>query len=270
VSADTGAAAAAWDAEYRAGRYRDEPPVAFVGDIVAAARGLAGVGVYVGCGNGRNYVPLVDAGVDLIGLDISRVAIDQLAQRVPHRRLVHGGLDALPAGATYPIVVGIQVFQHGDRATTHTMLGQARERVAPGGLFCLRVNAVGTDLAHDHDVTEHHDDGGFTVRYRNGPKAGLLIHFFGHDELAELFARDFVPVLAPRVRRTPHTAPTPGQWSQWEAIWRKSSEPAESSRRPPTHERSPQGAHDQQPNATSGQPGTSPTAQTTGRRKPPG
>src|ERR1039457_6031440 len=59
-------ATAAWDAEYRAGRYRDEPPVAFTGDILAAGR-QAGTtsGLYIGCGNGRNYLPLVAGGLDL-------------------------------------------------------------------------------------------------------------------------------------------------------------------------------------------------------------
>ena len=48
---------ASWDAEYRRGRYSDEPPVGFADDIVAAARGH-GVsrGLYVGCGNGRNEI----------------------------------------------------------------------------------------------------------------------------------------------------------------------------------------------------------------------
>ena len=35
-------------------------------------------GLYVGCGNGRNLLPLLDAGLDLTGLDISRQAIAQL------------------------------------------------------------------------------------------------------------------------------------------------------------------------------------------------
>ena len=58
-----------WDAEYRTGRYVDEPPLAFVDTILAvlatrpAAR--AGAGLYVGCGNGRNYLPLVDGGLTL-------------------------------------------------------------------------------------------------------------------------------------------------------------------------------------------------------------
>jgi hypothetical protein len=56
-------AANAWDAEYAAGRYDDEPPVAFVNDIIMAAKRI-GVdhGVYIGCGNGRSYVPLTAAG----------------------------------------------------------------------------------------------------------------------------------------------------------------------------------------------------------------
>jgi hypothetical protein len=52
---------------------------------------------------------------------------------------------------------------------------------------------------------------------------GLLIHFFARAELAELFAPDFVPVLGLRLDRTRRTPPEPGQWSQWEGIWRRAS-----------------------------------------------
>lgn len=50
----------------------------------------------------------------------------------------------------------------------------------------------------------------------------LLIHFFTATELGALFASRFTPVVPPRVQRTWRTPPQPGQWSQWEAIWRKS------------------------------------------------
>jgi hypothetical protein len=54
--------AVVWDAEYSAGRHRDELPVSFTRDILAAARQAgAGRGPYIGCGNGRNYLPLVGA-----------------------------------------------------------------------------------------------------------------------------------------------------------------------------------------------------------------
>jgi SAM-dependent methyltransferase len=143
-------AAASWDAEYAAGRYAGEPPVAFTRDILAAARrATVSSGLYIGCGNGRNYLPLVAGGLDLTGLDISPAAIAQLAARAPGRRdrLFCGDLDALPAAARYPLVIGIQVFQHGDRAAAHAHIRAAQRRVSPGGLFCLRVSATATPAA---------------------------------------------------------------------------------------------------------------------------
>ena len=215
----------AWDNEYAAGRYRDEPPLPFVADVVSAVRehDLVGAeGLYIGCGNGRNYLPLVEAGLDLVGLDVSAAALARLAERAPDRRdrLIHGELSALPTGTAYAFVIGIQVFQHGDRTTAHDHIRGAQARLAPGSLFCLRVNAVGTELEYDHDVLERYTHGGFTVRYLAGPKRGLLIHFFAESELDALFV-GYDLVLAPRLSQTWRVPPERGQWSQWEAIYRK-------------------------------------------------
>ncbi len=218
-----------WDTEYQAGRYDKEPAVVFTDDIIVAskeARLLGSNGLYIGCGNGRNYLPLVDAGLDLIGLDVSTTAIEQLSQRLPDRRdrLIHGDLSALPVQAKYRIVIGIQVFQHGNRAAVHSHIRLAQERLAPGGLFCLRVNAVGTDVSFRHEITERHEDGGFTVRYLEGPKEGLDVHFFSRTELEGLFTEGFDEVLPLRLDQTWRTPRTEGQWSQWEAIWRRLDE----------------------------------------------
>lgn len=217
-------AATAWDAEYQAGRYAGEPPVRFTQDILAAAR-AAGItaGLYIGCGNGRNYLPLTAAGLDLTGVDISAAALTQLTARAPQRRhqLILGDLTTLPAGARYPLVIGIQVFQHGDRASAHAHIRAAQKRVTPGGLFCLRVNAIATDIWPEHEVTERDPDGGLTVCYRSGPKQGLDIHFFSAKELNTLFTGTFTPTLPLRLQRTWRGPPQPGQWAQWEAIWRK-------------------------------------------------
>ena len=220
----TGEAAASWDAQYAAGRYRGAPPVPFTRDIIAAAgeRGLTR-GLYVGCGNGRNLLPLLAAGLDLTGLDVSAVANSQLLRRRPDlaARLVTGDLGALPPDQRFDLVIGIQVFQHGTRAEAHRHLAAAAARVAPGGLLCVRVNAAGTDLEHRHERFEQQPDGSFTARYLAGPKAGLNIHFFAAAELAGLTSREFTPVLPPRLDRTRRVPPAAGQWSQWEAIWRR-------------------------------------------------
>lgn len=114
----SGNVARSWDAEYTAGRYREDAPVGFVDDIIAAAADhQVRRGLYIGCGNGRNLVPLLDAGLDLVGLDVSGEAIKQLCRRRPDRAgyLVRGDLSALPAASRYELVIGIQVFQHGTR-----------------------------------------------------------------------------------------------------------------------------------------------------------
>ncbi|MFF4894605.1 class I SAM-dependent methyltransferase [Micromonospora chersina] len=213
----------AWNDEYRRGRYVDEPSVPFVDDILLTAS-MEGItaGLYVGCGNGRNLLPLVDGGIDVLGLDVSDAAVHQLAQRRPDRadRLWHGDLDSLPAGDTWPLVIGIQVFQHGNREQAHRHVRAAQQRVEPGGLLCVRVNATGTDVWPAHEVTEQHPDGGFTVQYTAGPKNGLSIHFFSDGELRQLF--EGWPALLPiRADSTERTPPAPGQWIQWEAIWRR-------------------------------------------------
>jgi hypothetical protein len=227
VRAVTHDAETAWDREYEAGRYQQEPPVGFVDDILEAVRPLTPetrTGLYIGCGNGRNYIPLVEHGLDLIGLDISGEAIFQLKRRLPGRteQLVHGDLRTLPSGHTHAVVIGIQVFQHGLRGEAHANIALAQRFVASGGLFCLRVNAVGTDVWPAHEAIEESPDGGFTVRYLAGPKSGLPIHFFSRQEIQDLFV-GWEEQLPLRLDVTVRPAPAPGQLSQWEAIWRKGS-----------------------------------------------
>jgi SAM-dependent methyltransferase len=204
--------AASWDEEYRNGRYAADEPVPFVRDIVAAVRKHAPPpgGVYIGCGNGRNYVPLVEAGIDLVGLDVSGTAIEQLQARLPNAQLVHGALADVEG--RFGIVIGLQVFQHGSEDESHTHIRSAIDRLLPGGLFCVRVNAVGTQVEHAHTFVEPN-----TVRYEAGPKRGLLVHFFEHDELAALTS-ELEPLLPLRIARTMRSDGT--HWDQWEAIFR--------------------------------------------------
>jgi hypothetical protein len=214
----------AWDAEYRTARYIGEPPVAFVGEILAAARkdGITS-GLYVGCGNGRNFVPLSQAGIVLTGLDVSPVAIQQLTQRYPsyQGRLHVGDLSTLPPASTFPLVIGLQVFQHGNRATCHENIRRAQSRLDPGGLFCLRVNAVGSEFEHETEEVEADTDGSKTIRYLSGPKRNLLIHFFSRVELETLFGLNFRTVLSTRRVLIQRNPPGTGHWDQWEAIWRR-------------------------------------------------
>jgi predicted TPR repeat methyltransferase len=219
--------AGSWDAEYATGkRYTaDEPPVGFVGDVLAVAKeNDVASGLYIGAGNGRNFIPLSDAGLELLGLDISSVAISQLAERAPRfaNRLVVGDLTALPEGQRWPLVVALQVIQHGTRGEVHQFLGESLERVESGGLFAIRVNAVGTDVRHAHEVVERGADGAFSVRYTAGPKNGLTVHFWAAAELDRAIRGvGLTPLLRLRPASTWRDPAELGLWLQWEGIYRK-------------------------------------------------
>jgi SAM-dependent methyltransferase len=218
--------AARWDEEYRRGRYLAEPPVAFVAtilDALAARPALrAREGLYVGCGNGRNFLPLVDAGLWLHGLDVSAAALEQLAGRRPDQaaRLHHADFLDFTPPAPVAYVIAIQVLQHGRRADAERAFARVAALLAPGGLFFVRVNSASTEVYHRHTVIERDLDG-FTVEYEDGPKQGLAVHFYGRRELDALTVPAFRGVGTPSedvVRRAP---PQRGSWAQWEAVYER-------------------------------------------------
>jgi SAM-dependent methyltransferase len=217
-----------WNAEYLNGRYADGPPLPFVVDILsildAHPQVRDGRGLYVGCGNGRNYLPLVDAGLRLCGLDLSLEALRQLAARRPARLpLVCGDFRraGLAGGLSY--VVAIQVFQHGTASDVAAYFANVAALVRPDGLFFLRVNAVSTQIFHPHTILERNGHGGVTIRYDAGPKQGMAVHFYARDELTDLTRVAFEVVRPLRETIVHRTPPQTGSWAQWEAVWRRRS-----------------------------------------------
>ena len=225
VSGERGTISRSWDDEYRRGRYRDEPPIPFAGRIVEVLRdrpdAALGKGLYVGCGNGRNYVPLVEAGLDLIGLDSSAEALRQLAAGHPRvaPKLVRADFLDFGAERLFDYIVAIQVFQHGNGETVRAMFAHAAELLKNGGMLFVRVNSASTKVDHAHRVVERDDEGGFTVRYDEGPKAGLAVHFLSRPGLEDM-VEPWFEVLAPATEETiRREAPGHGSWAQWEGIY---------------------------------------------------
>ncbi len=151
VADDSGLVSQRWDAQYSDGRYSDMPNVAFADQIIRVLDGEADVaggdGLYVGCGNGRNFVPLADAGLGIRGIDVSPVAIRQLSERRPDL----AGRVSCADFARYPerpldYIVSIQAFQHGTGAQIREYFEKVSRMLRRGGLFFLRVNVTGRAL----------------------------------------------------------------------------------------------------------------------------
>lgn len=220
-------AARRWDEEYRRGRYAGEAPLPFVHTILEVLRGaaLAGEapGLYVGCGNGRNYLPLVDAGLSLYGVDVSPEALHQLAARRPglSGRLLQGDFQDVEPPGPIAYLIAIQVFQHGTLAAATRFFDRVTALLPPGGLFFLRVNSAATQVIRRHAVIERGEHGGFSVQYLEGPKDGLAIHFYTRSELDALTGTHFAAVVEPREDIIHRAPPEHGFWAQWEAVYQR-------------------------------------------------
>lgn len=225
-----------WDAEYASGRYEDESPIPFVDTITDTLRENGWTdesGLYVGCGNGRNFIPMAAECPGLRGIDASKVGIRRLLEKHPEyagRVLCENFLDIHHDEAVgkkagpLDYVVSIQAFQHGDEQTTGKYFERVAAMLRPGGLLFLRVNSAGTDVYHAHDITERNDRGGFTVRYKAGPKTGFYVHFFSDRELESVLHRAGFDVVGdPDETSERRRLPKTGEWRQWELVAVKSA-----------------------------------------------
>lgn len=211
-----------WDRAYQQGKYDHEAPIPLTQDIIVTVseRGLKDKpGFYPGCGNGRNFVPLLDAGLKLEGNDVSPVAVKQLKQRQPKANVEVGDFLTHIAEAPYAYLLSIQLFQHGDRKTVRHLFDKAYELLQPGGLFVLRVNSIHTQIVQQYDLVEHSPEGGFTVQYHTGQKTGLHVHFYSAEELHNLTKLSYNIVLPLREEFMPRDDGT--YWVQWETMLEK-------------------------------------------------
>ena len=215
-----------WDEEYQHGRYGGEPPIPFIAEIlkILHATGRSrDAGLYVGCGNGRNYLPLVDAGANLHGIDIAPAAIRSLLARRPAQKLpvLVGDFRSYRPEKRFGYLIAIQVFQHGTEGDAGQYFTNVAAVLRDEGFFFLRVNSCSTEMFHRHTLIERNEHGGFTIRYEDGPKRGLPVHFYARDELLAKGARDFELVSGPREDVTKRAPPKTGSWAQWEVVWRR-------------------------------------------------
>ena len=217
---------ARWDELYHSGRYAKDPPVPFVKGILSVleARMLReSTGLYIGCGNGRNYLPLVNSGLRLYGVDLSGESLSQLATKEPGITdlLICADFRKLHSRLRFGYIIAIQVFQHGFSTDVAKYFENVRTTLSPGGLFFLRVNAASTQIYQPHRIVERNEFGGMTVIYDAGPKRGLPVHFYGREELLGLTCDDFEVVDELREDSTFRTPSQSGYWVQWEGIWRR-------------------------------------------------
>jgi SAM-dependent methyltransferase len=213
-----------WDNVYSSGmKYHAEPPLQFVDTIIKQVDHYdlaSGKGLYIGCGNGRNFIPLSTAGLDIIGLDISQVALNQLLikNRKLSTKLKHSDFLGFDSSDVYNYIISIQVFQHGTWDDIQKLFTKVHKLLSPGGLFFLRVRSIDMNIENIHRVVEKTPFGGFTVCFKEGSKKDLNIHYYSIDELIFLTRNKYKNIITPvEITSASHEKTT----SHIEAVWMK-------------------------------------------------
>ncbi len=116
------------------GRLQPWPFVEFIGRYAAAGMSVA----EVGCGPGRGTMYLVQKGLSVIALDLSRPTLELARRRAPQAHFVQGSNLALPfADASFDLVVSDGVIHHTPDA--YRSFCENARVLKPGGHYYLGV-----------------------------------------------------------------------------------------------------------------------------------
>lgn len=148
--------------------------VAFDGHVRSAAPHLLrrlraagidrGVVVDLGCGGGIWARELVDAGYDVVGVDVSADAVEIAAARVPEARFEVGSLHdvELPRGCSAVTALG-EVFNYEGPPSLRPLFARLRAALRLDGLLLFDVVAPGRE--HGGRRVAHHEGDGWTLDF---------------------------------------------------------------------------------------------------------
>jgi Methyltransferase domain len=134
-------------------------------------REAAGAVLYLGVGAGRLAVPLVESGVELVGVDAHPGMLERLAPRAPGMELVHARIEELDLGRAFGLVIAPSNI-----LTTAARLAGGARHVLPGG-------RLGFELMNPHWLAAG-GAGGVRVAGIDGARARLEVDY-GPDYVQE-------------------------------------------------------------------------------------
>jgi tellurite methyltransferase len=134
----------------------------------------------IGCGFGRNALPLARRGFLIKGIDISHVATEHLKKTVLNEHLpvevVNGNIVNELLDDDYGLIVNSTMLQNFDQELAHWLIGRMKEKTVPGGVNIIVAWGPGdlADNAHAKEVPGQY-------------------HYFSEQELKELY-KDWEPI----------------------------------------------------------------------------
>lgn len=176
-----------WDWEYSIRNSGRRDPLPIVDAVIEIAQPEQRL-LYIGIGDGRNFLPLIDAGLDIVGCEISRVGIDRLLEERPDvaNRAFFGSFDDVFGGADlFDGVVVSRVLVDSDLSVTEARLRSARRLLRPGGFIAAQWTAAGTDPWPGWTRADLDEKANLHLTYEDDGVRKVYLSFRGCVELLE-------------------------------------------------------------------------------------
>lgn len=177
-----------WDSKFERGWHEGSGSPRFFTEYVDAHKEELGHLVLdLGCGRGRNLVPLVEQGFDVTGLDFSKSGLDEtkraLDQKDLDAKLVQGKTTELPfEDNSFDFVVSIGVIHHNTWEDIQKSFKEVGRVLREGQTFLFQ----GRSTKDNDRPRKQIDDKGYTAVDTQGLKQDVVQHYFTKDELQEL------------------------------------------------------------------------------------
>jgi len=143
---------------------------------------ISGVALDIGCGDGRDTIPLLRRGFNVTAIDQSTSAIDKLRRR-PEIEATSGKLSAIHCDvqnwqwpiSVFDLIVGITLLDHLPGENIDDVSAKLLKSLKPSGVVFLEVHTI--------------DDPGFTQNDIASEFSSAIKHYFAHNELLDIFSK---------------------------------------------------------------------------------
>ncbi|MBU1163971.1 class I SAM-dependent methyltransferase [Patescibacteria group bacterium] len=144
----------------------------------------------IGCGNGRNLVPLAEKGFKMSGVDIAQAGIDKTKERLDKQNLdavlKQGKTIGLPfEDKSFDSLYTIGTFHHNIWEEIKKSFEEANRVLRDNGFFFFHARSI-NDTSRPREAIDDEKEIGFTAKDTSGGKQGVIQHYFTEDELKML------------------------------------------------------------------------------------
>ena len=100
----------------------------------------------VGCGSGRAFNAILEAGFSVTGIDVSAALLEQARQRYPQCMLIHADICTWPVTGTYDLIIAWDSIFHVPHCQQSALTEKLCHALGPGGVLLFTGGGIDGEI----------------------------------------------------------------------------------------------------------------------------